>query len=191
MFIGQETDRYVQGYFVYDSKKSGAITISHLRSSPRPIRSAYLIERAGFVACHQFEFIDKIDVLEYAADGAVFLLNAPGEPGSVWDRLPREMQQQIIEKQIRLFAIDAYALAKNVGMGGRINTIMQTCFFGIRGILPREEAIGHIKKSIEKTYGKRGPEVVRRNCEVVDLALAHLQIGRASCRERVSRSVVT
>ena len=172
--IGQETDRYVQGYFVYDSKKSGAITISHLRSSPRPIRSAYLIERAGFVACHQFEFIDKIDVLEYAADGAVFLLNAPGEPDSVWDRLPREMQQQIIEKQIRMFAIDAYALAKNVGMGGRINTIMQTCFFGIRGILPREEAIGHIKKSIEKTYGKRGPEVVRRNCEVVDLALAHL-----------------
>jgi pyruvate-ferredoxin/flavodoxin oxidoreductase len=172
--IGQETDRYVQGYFVYDSKKSGAITISHLRSSPRPIRSAYLIERAGFVACHQFEFIDKIDVLEYAADGATFLLNAPGEPDAVWDRLPREMQQQIIEKQIRVFAIDAYALAKNVGMGGRINTIMQTCFFGIRGILPREEAIGHIKKSIEKTYGKRGPEVVRRNCEVVDLSLAHL-----------------
>ena len=172
--IGQETDRYVQGYFVYDSKKSGAITISHLRSSPRPIRSAYLIDRAGFVACHQFEFIDKIDVLEYAAPGAVFLLNAPGEPGAVWDQLPREMQQQIIEKQIRVFAIDAYALAKEVGMGGRINTIMQTCFFGIRGILPREEAIQHIKKSIEKTYGKRGPEVVRRNCEVVDLALAHL-----------------
>jgi pyruvate-ferredoxin/flavodoxin oxidoreductase len=172
--IGQETEQFVQGYFVYDSKKSGAITVSHLRSSPCPIRSAYLIDRAGFVACHQFEFIDKIDVLEYAAPGAVFLLNAPGESSQVWDRLPREMQQQMIEKQIRFFTIDAYALARQVGMGGRINTIMQTCFFGISGILPREEAISHIKKSIEKTYGKRGPEVVRRNCEVVDQALAHL-----------------
>jgi pyruvate-ferredoxin/flavodoxin oxidoreductase len=172
--IGHETERFAQGYFVYDSKKSGAITVSHLRTSPRPIRSAYLIDRAGFVACHQFEFIEKIDVLEYAAPGAVFLLNATGEAGAVWDRLPLEMQQQMIEKRIRFFVIDAYALAKQVGMGGRINTIMQTCFFGISGILPREEAIEHIKKSIEKTYGKRGPEVVRRNCEVVDLALAHL-----------------
>ena len=172
--IGQKTERFVQGYFVYDSKKSGAITVSHLRSSPRPIRSAYLIDRAGFVACHQFEFIDKIDVLEYAAPGAVFLLNAPGEPAGVWDRLPRELQQQIIEKQIKFYAIDAYALAKQVGMGGRINTIMQTCFFGISGILPRDEAITYIKESIEKTYGKRGPEIVRRNCEVVDQALAHL-----------------
>jgi len=172
--IGQKTERFVQGYFVYDSKKSGAITISHLRSSPRPIRSAYLIDLASFVACHQFEFIDKIDVLEYAAPGAVFLLNAPGEASEVWDRLPLELQQQIIEKQIKFFAIDAYALAKEVGMGGRINTIMQTCFFGISGVLPREEAIAHIKESIEKTYGKRGPEVVRRNCEVVDQALAYL-----------------
>ena len=172
--IGQETDRYVQGYFVYDSKKSGAVTVSHLRSSPRPIRSAYLVDHAGFVACHQFEFVDKIDVLEYAAPGAIFLLNAPGAADTVWDRLPREMQEQIVEKRIRFFAIDAYALAKQVGMGGRINTIMQTCFFGISGILPREEAIAHIKKSIEKSYGKRGPEVVRRNCEVVDQALAQL-----------------
>ena len=172
--IGGETDRFVQGYFVYDSKKSGAITVSHLRSSPRPIRSAYLVDRASFVACHQFEFVDKIDVLEYAAPGAVFLLNASGDAEAVWDRLPREMQDQIIEKQIRFFVIDAYALAKQVGMGGRINTIMQTCFFGISGILPRDEAISHIKKSIEKSYGKRGPEVVRRNCEVVDLALAEL-----------------
>ena len=172
--IGHETERYVQGYFVYDSKKSGAITVSHLRSSPRPIRSSYLVDQASFVACHQFEFVDKIDVLEHAAPGAVFLLNAPGSADSVWDRLPREMQEQMAEKRIRFFAIDAYDLAKQVGMGGRINTIMQTCFFGIAGILPREEAIAHIKKSIEKTYGKRGAEVVRRNCEVVDLALAHL-----------------
>lgn len=172
--IGHETDKYVQGYFVYDSKKSGAITVSHLRSSPRPIRSAYLIDRAGFVACHQFEFIDKIDVLEHAAPGAVFLLNAPGSADAVWDSLPREMQQQMIEKKIRFFVIDAYALAKQVGMGGRINTIMQTCYFAISNILPRDEAIAHIKKAIEKTYGKRGPEVVRRNCEVVDHSLAHL-----------------
>ncbi|HZM51860.1 MAG TPA: pyruvate:ferredoxin (flavodoxin) oxidoreductase, partial [Vicinamibacteria bacterium] len=172
--IGQETDRHVQGYFVYDSKKSGAITVSHLRSSPNPIRSAYLVDRASFVACHQFEFVDKIDVLEYAAPGAVFLLNAPQAADAVWDHLPRELQEQIVEKKIRFFTIDAYALAKKVGMGGRINTIMQTCFFGISGILPRDEAIAHIKKSIEKTYGKRGPEVVRRNCEVVDQALAHL-----------------
>jgi pyruvate-ferredoxin/flavodoxin oxidoreductase len=172
--IGQETDRHVQGYFVYDSKKSGAITVSHLRSSPRPIRSAYLVDSAGFVACHQFEFVDKIDVLEHAAPGAVFLLNAPHAADAVWDHLPREMQQQMVDKRIRFFAIDAYALAKQAGMGGRINTIMQTCYFGISGILPREEAIAHIKKSIEKSYGKRGPEVVRRNCEVVDLALANL-----------------
>jgi pyruvate-ferredoxin/flavodoxin oxidoreductase len=172
--IGQETDRHVQGYFVYDSKKSGAITVSHLRSSPNPIRSAYLVDRASFVACHQFEFVDKIDVLEYAAPGAVFLLNAPQAADAVWDHLPRELQEQIVEKKIRFFTIDAYALAKKVGMGGRINTIMQTCFFGISGILPRDEAIAHIKKSIEKSYGKRGPEVVRRNCEVVDQALAHL-----------------
>src|SRR5580765_7496589 len=172
--IGQETEQFVQGYFVYDSKKSGAVTVSHLRSSPRPIRSTYLVDRANFVACHQGEFVDKVDVLEYAAPGAAFLLNAPGEANMVWDRLPREMQQQMIEKKIRFFAIDAYALAKQVGMGGRINTIMQTCFFAISGILPRDEAITHIKKAIEKTYGKRGPEVVRRNWEVVDQSLAQL-----------------
>jgi pyruvate-ferredoxin/flavodoxin oxidoreductase len=139
--IGHETDQFVQGYFVYDSKKSGAITVSHLRTSPRHIRSAYLLERAGFVACHQFEFIDKIDMLEFAAPGAVFLLNAAGDARAVWDRLPREMQQQMIEKRIRFFVIDAYALAKQAGMGGRINTILQTCLFGIAGVLPRDEAI--------------------------------------------------
>ena len=172
--IGQETELYAQGYFVYDSKKSGAITISHLRSSKTPIRSAYLVTSAGFVACHQFEFVDKIDVLEHAAPGAAFLLNAPGPADGVWDQLPSEMQEQIIDRKIRFFAIDAYDLAKRAGMGNRINTIMQTCFFSITGLLPRDEAIAHIKKSIEKTYGKRGPEVVRRNCEVVDQALAHL-----------------
>jgi pyruvate-ferredoxin/flavodoxin oxidoreductase len=172
--IGQETDLHVQGYFVYDSKKSGAVTVSHLRTSPRPIRSAYLVERAGFVACHQFEFVDKMDVLEVAAAGATFLLNAPFPAADVWAHLPRELQQEMIDKRIRFYAIDAYDLARRAGMGTRINTIMQTCFFGISGILPREQAIAQIKKAIEKTYGKRGPEVVRRNCELVDQALAHL-----------------
>jgi pyruvate-ferredoxin/flavodoxin oxidoreductase len=172
--VGQETDLFAQGYFVYDSKKSGAITISHLRMSKRPIRSAYLIDRAGFVACHQFEFVDKLDVLEQAAPGAAFLLNAPFPTDQVWDHLPREMQEQLIEKKIRFFAIDAYDLAKRAGMGSRINTIMQTCFFAISGLLPRDEAIRHIKKAIEKTYGKRGPEIVRRNCEVVDQSLAQM-----------------
>ena len=172
--VGQETELFAQGYFVYDSKKSGAITVSHLRTSKRPIRSAYLVNRASFVACHQFEFIDKIDVLEHAAPGAAFLLNAPFPAEDVWDHLPKEMQEQIVERKIRFFAIDAYDLAKRAGMGSRINTIMQTCFFSISGLLPRDEAIKHIKKSIEKSYGKRGPEVVRRNCEVVDQALAHL-----------------
>jgi pyruvate-ferredoxin/flavodoxin oxidoreductase len=187
--VGQETDLFAQGYFVYDSKKSGAITVSHLRSSKRPIRSAYLVDRAGFVACHQFEFVDKIDVLEHAAPGASFLLNAPFPESEVWDHLPRELQEQIIEKKIRFFAIDAYALAKSAGMGSRINTIMQTCFFAIAGLLPRDEAIRHIKKAIEKTYGKRGPEIVRRNCEVVDQALAQMHEIRvpAAVSARYSR----
>jgi pyruvate-ferredoxin/flavodoxin oxidoreductase len=185
--IGQETDLFVQGYFVYDSKKSGAVTVSHLRSSKRPLHSAYLVDRASFVACHQFEFVDRIDLLEHAAPGAVFLLNAPGPAEAVWDRLPREMQEQMVEKRIRFFTIDAYALAKKAGMGGRINTIMQTCFFAISGVLPAEEAIRHIKKSIEKTYGKRGPEVVRRNCEVVDQSIANLhevQVEKAASAMR-------
>src|SRR6476646_9044596 len=172
--LGQETELYAQGYFVYDSKKSGAITVSHLRTSKQPIRSAYLVNRAGFIGCHQFEFVDKIDGLENAAPGATFLLNAPFPAEEVWEHLPKEMQEQIVEKKLRFFAIDAYDLAKRSGMGTRINTIMQTCFFAISGILPADEAIKHIKKSIEKSYGKRGPEVVRRNFEVVDQALAQL-----------------
>ncbi len=172
--IGDETDLFVQGYFVYDSKKSGATTVSHLRTSPRPIRSAYLIPTATFVACHQFDFLDRIDVLEHVADEAVFLLNAPGDPGSLWEKLPYEVQQQLIDKRIRLFAIDASVVGRETGMGGRINTIMQTCFFAISGVLPRDEAIRHIKHAIEKTYSRRGAEIVRRNFEAVDATLAHL-----------------
>jgi pyruvate-ferredoxin/flavodoxin oxidoreductase len=172
--IGEGTDNYAQGYFVYDSKKAGAVTISHLRFGPRPILSTYLIRRANFVACHQFDFLDRFDMLEAAVPGAVFLLNAPYGPGEVWDHLPREAQEQIVAKGLRFYAIDAYSVARAAGMGGRINTIMQTCFFAISGVLPPEEAIAGIKKSIEKTYGKRGAEVVQRNFQVVDAALEHL-----------------
>ena len=172
--IGEETDHYAQGYFVYDSKKAGAVTISHLRFGPRPIRSTYLIRRANFVACHQVDFLDRFDMLEAAAPGAVFLLNSPYGPEQVWDHLPREVQEQIVEKALRFFVIDAYAVAREAGMGGRINTVMQTCFFAISGVLPAAEAIAQIKKAIEKTYGKRGAEVVRRNFLVVDAAVAHL-----------------
>jgi pyruvate-ferredoxin/flavodoxin oxidoreductase len=172
--IGEETDNHAQGYFVYDSKKAGAVTISHLRFGPRPIRSTYLIGRANFVACHQYDFLDRFDMLASAAPGAVFLLNAPYGPDAAWDHLPREAQEQILEKDLRFFVIDAYAVARAAGMGGRINTIMQTCFFAISGVLPRDEAIARIKEAIEKTYGKRGAEVVQRNFKVVDAAIAHL-----------------
>ncbi len=172
--IGEETDNFAQGYFVYDSKKSGAVTISHLRFGPRPIRSTYLIKNAQFVACHQFVFLEKYDVLDYAAPGGVFLLNSPFGPDAVWAELPREVQEQILEKRLQFYVIDAYAVAKEAGMGNRINTVMQTCFFAISGVLPRDEAIAKIKESIQKTYGKRGPEVVRKNFEAVDATLAHL-----------------
>ena len=143
--IGEETALHVQGYFVYDSKKSGATTVSHLRTSPRPIRSAYLISKARFVACHQFEFLERVDVLEHAVEEAVFLLNAPCRADEVWERLPRELQEQLISKRIRFYTIDASEVARETGMGGRINTIMQTCFFAISGVLPREKAIAQIK----------------------------------------------
>ncbi|MCP4250038.1 MAG: pyruvate:ferredoxin (flavodoxin) oxidoreductase [bacterium] len=172
--IGEETNNYAQGYFVYDSKKSGAITISHLRFGPRPIKSTYLIKRAGFVACHQFVFLEKLEMLEYAKPGAVFLLNAPFGPDEVWDQLPREAQEQIVEKDLELWVIDANRVAREAGMGSRINTVMQTCFFAISGVLPRDEAIAKIKESIQKTYARKGEEVVQRNWEAVDQTLANL-----------------
>jgi pyruvate-ferredoxin/flavodoxin oxidoreductase len=172
--IGDETDLHVQGYFVYDSKKSGAATVSHLRFGPRPIRSAYLVKRADFVACHQFGFLEKVDVLERAGDGAVFLLNAPYGPEEVWDHLPRETQEAVIERRLRLHVIDAVKVARAAGLGGRINTVMQACFFALSGVLPRERALARIKDAIAKSYGTRGAEVVERNCAAVDVALAHL-----------------
>jgi pyruvate-ferredoxin/flavodoxin oxidoreductase len=172
--IGEETRSHAQGYFVYDSKKSGSVTVSHLRFGPEPIRSAYLVGQAGFVACHRFDLLERLDVLERAVPGAVFLVNAPFPPDQLWGRLPLEVQRQVREKALRLFAIDAAAVAQQAGLGGRINTIMQVCFFAISGVLPREEAIARIKGAVEKSYGRRGAEVVRRNFAAVDAALAGL-----------------
>ena len=173
--IGEETDNYAQAYFVYDSKKSGAMTVSHLRFGPRPITSPYLIKNARFVGCHQFSFVDKVNVLKYSAPESVFLLNSPYPKDKIWDRLPRQMQETIQDHKIRFFVIDAYAVAKGAGMGMRINTIMQTCYFAISGILPRDEAIEKIKESIKKTYSKKGDAVVQGNYNAVNMTLEHLE----------------
>ncbi len=172
--IGEETDFHAQGYFVYDSKKSGAVTVSHLRFGPSPIRSTYLIRQANFVACHQFNFLEVIDMLETAQQGATFLLNSPYGPDEVWDRLPREVQEQIIAKKLRFFVVDGYEVAEKAGLGRRINTVLQACFFALSNVLPRDEALFKIKEAIRKTYGKRGEPVVQRNFAAVDQALDHL-----------------
>ncbi len=172
--IGGETDNYAQGYFVYDSKKSGSITVSHLRFGKDMIRSTYLIRNANFVACHNFEFLKTIDVLGFAVPEGTFLLNSPYEAEDVWDHLPRNVQKQILDKKLAFYNINALKVAKETGMGVRINTIMQTCFFAISGILPRDEAIDKIKEAIKKTYGQKGEEVVRKNFNAVDQTLAHL-----------------
>jgi pyruvate-ferredoxin/flavodoxin oxidoreductase len=172
--IGRQTDHYAQGYFVYDSKKSGSMTTSHLRFGPEPIHSTYLIEKADFVACHQSVFMEKFDILQHAKKGAVFLLNSPFDKEHVWRRMPRVIQEEIIEKEIRFYVIDAYKVAKESKMGRRINTVMQTCFFAISGVLPHDEAIRHIKASIQKTYGKKSDEIVQLNFAAVDNTLEHL-----------------
>jgi len=174
--IGEATELFAQGYFVYDSKKSGAVTVSHLRFGPNPIRSSYLIgdNQAQFVACHQPVFLERYDMLAKAAQNGVFLLNSPAEPYAVWDTLPRAMQQQIIDKQLHFYAIDAVKVAAESGMGARINTIMQTCFFAISGVLPKDEAIAAIKHAVEKTYGRKGRRIVEFNYKAIDAALARL-----------------
>ena len=172
--IGEETPNFVQGYFVYDSKKSGSMTISHLRFGLNPIQSSYLIQQADFIAIHQSVFLEKLDLLHVAKEGGVFLLNTPYPQEEVWYRLPKISQQHIIDKKLKFYAIDAYNVAKKSNMGRRINTIMQTCFFAISGILPKAEAIEKIKHSIEKTYGKRGDEIVAMNYQAVDNTLANL-----------------
>jgi pyruvate-ferredoxin/flavodoxin oxidoreductase len=172
--IGEETPNYAQGYFVYDSKKSGAMTVSHLRFGADPIKSTYLIQRASFIAVHQFDFLNRYQVLDAAEYGATLLLNSPYDADEVWPNLPRTVQETVIAKGIKVYTINAYAVAKENQLGNRTNTIMQTCFFAISGVLPREEAITKIKESIRKTYGKRGEPVVRQNFAAVDAALAHL-----------------
>ncbi|MGD8683310.1 MAG: pyruvate:ferredoxin (flavodoxin) oxidoreductase [Chloroflexota bacterium] len=172
--IGEGTDLYSQGHFVYDSKKSGAVTVSHLRFGPELIESTYEIQAADFVACHQFGLLHKMPVLDRAKDGATFLLNSPYGPDEVWQHLPSKVQQQIVEKGIELWVIDAFAVAGEVGMGNRINTVMQPCFFKLSGVLPEQEAIAQIKKFVEKTYGKRGEKVVQRNFAAIDLSLERL-----------------
>ncbi|MFM1943692.1 MAG: hypothetical protein RI897_2674 [Verrucomicrobiota bacterium] len=172
--IGEETDNYAQGYFVYDSKKSGSMTVSHLRFGPTPIQSSYLVSKANFVACHQPIFLHRIDMLRSLVKGGTFLLNSPNERDQVWGRLPRKVQEQLVARKAKLYVIDATSVARASGMGGRINTIMQVCFFALSGVLPREQAIEEIKKSIKKTYGKKGEEVVQKNLKAVDNTLEHL-----------------
>ncbi len=174
--IGEETKNFAQGYFYYDSKKSGTVTMSHLRFGPKAIRAPYLIEanQANFVACHQYSFLERVDMLKYAKEGGIFLLNSLYGPEEIWDNLPKEVQSDIINKKLKFYVINGYDVAEKTGMGGRMNTIMQTAFFAISGILPREAAIAEIKHAIEKTYGKRGEAVVKKNFEAVDATVANL-----------------
>ncbi len=172
--IGEETDNYAQGYFVYDSKKSGTTTVSHLRFGRKPIHSSYLIQSAKFVGCHTFGLLEKFDVLGNIDYGGTFLLNSPYATEETWDKLPNKVQRQIIDKKLNFYVIDGYAVANKTGMGSRVNTIMQTCFFAISGILPKDEAIEQIKKSIKKTYGAKGEEIVKKNFEAVDQTLDNL-----------------
>lgn len=172
--IGDKTPFHIQGYFVYDSKKSGSLTVSHLRFGRKPIESTYLINSASFVACHHFNYLTKYDILKDAEEGSVFLLNAPYEKDEVWGKLPRKIQEEIIAKKLKLYTINAYAVARETGMGNRINTILQTCFFAISNILPREDAIAKIKEAIYESYWKKGEAVVKKNYEAVDNTLEHL-----------------
>ena len=172
--IGEETDNYAQGFFYYDSKKAGSLTISHLRFGPDPIRSPYLIDKANFVACHQCSFLDKYDMLSVAEKNSIFLLNSPYPKEEVWNQLPRNVQQEIIDKKIKFYTIDAYDIAKEIGLGVRINTIMQTCFFALSNVIPKEDAIASIKKFTAKTYGRKGEKILKMNYEAIDKAIDNL-----------------
>lgn len=173
--IGEETENYAQGYFVYDSKKSGAVTVSHLRFGPTPIRSTYLIQNANFIACHQWNFLERQDVLKNAKEGATFLLNSPYSANEVWDNLPLEIQETIVRKNLKFYVIDANKVARESGMAGRINTVMQVCFFALAGVLPKDESIEQIKRYTRKTYSKKGEEIVQMNLKAIDDALNHLE----------------
>ena len=180
--IGDQTENYAQGYFVYDSKKAGAKTISHLRFGPDPIKAPYIIEvnQADFVACHQFSFLEQIDMVKYVKPGGTFLLNSIDGPDEVWNNLPQDVQERLLEKEADFYIIDAYKVAEEVGLGTRINTVMQTCFFAISGVLPKDRAIKEIKAMIKKSYGKKGDEIVKMNYKAVDLSLKNMHKVDAS-----------
>jgi pyruvate-ferredoxin/flavodoxin oxidoreductase len=183
--ISEETGQYAQGYFVYDSKKAGSMTVSHVRFGKNYIRAPYLVYKARFIGCHQFSFLEKYEMLDKAEDGGIFLLNSPFEAGEVWNKLPIEVQEDIIKKHLKMYVIDASKIAEATGMGARINVIMQTAFFGISGVLPKDEAISAIKASIKKTYAKKGDEVVNKNYAAVDQTLAAIQevkVGKADSK---------
>jgi pyruvate-ferredoxin/flavodoxin oxidoreductase len=184
--LGSDADLYAQGYFVYDSKKSGSQTVSHLRFGPRPIRAPYLVTNAGFVGCHQFSLLDKVDVLDRAAPGATLLLNCGHPADRVWNLLSRPVQQQILDKGISVYAVDAGRIARDVGLAGRINIVLQTCFFALSGVMPPDLAITKIKDSVTTSYRKRGADVVSRNHAAVDRAVAGLH--RIEIPEKVSAS---
>jgi pyruvate-ferredoxin/flavodoxin oxidoreductase len=193
--IGEETDNYAQGYFVYDSKKSGSVTVSHLRFGPQPIHSTYLITKANFIACHQWDFLEKFPILKDIVPSGTFLINSPYCIDEVWQHLPTEIQAQIIAKKLNFYIINAYKVAHDAGMAGRINTIMQVCFFALSGVLPGEDAISQIKNSIRKTYGKKGDEIVQMNLKAVDQTLNHLyKVGPKALdmrQKKVSQSPVS
>jgi pyruvate-ferredoxin/flavodoxin oxidoreductase len=181
--IGEETDNFAQGYFVYDSKKSGSITVSHLRFGPRPIRSSYLVSSANFVACHQPVFLERYDMLRSLVPGGVFLLNTPHTPEEIWPKLPTPVQESLLAKKAKFYVIDATRVTRDSGMGGRINTIMQVCFFALSGVLPKDKAIDAIKNSIKKTYGKKGEEIVQMNLKAMDNTLEHLhEVALTNCK---------
>jgi pyruvate-ferredoxin/flavodoxin oxidoreductase len=191
--IGENTDLWAQGYFVYDSKKSGSVTVSHLRFGPEPIRSTYLVEEADLVACHQFGLLEKMKVLEHAKPGGIFLLNSPFGPDRVWDRLTREVQEQIISKNLEFWVIDAFKVARETEMGSRINTVMQPCFFKLSGVLPADEAIAKIKEAVEKDFGKRGRTIVERNFAAIDRsleALSRVEVPAQVTTDRVRENTI-
>ena len=180
--LASDPNRHAQGYFVYDSKKSGSYTISHLRFGPRPIRAPYLLKSANFIGVHKFDFLYKLDTLAAAAPGATVLINSPYGPDEVWNELPRDVQQQIVDKKLKLHVIDASGVASGLGLGSRVNTILQTCFFALSGVMPRDKAIEAIKRATEKTYARKGKEIVEKNFAAIDSALANLHEVRVPAK---------
>ncbi len=189
--LAADPNRHAQGYFVYDSKKSGSYTISHLRFGPRAIRAPYLLKSANFVGIHKFDFLYKLDTLAAAAPGATVLINSPYAPDDVWDEIPRDVQQQIIDKKLKLHVIDASKVASGLGLGSRVNTILQTCFFALSGVMPRDKAIEAIKTATERTYAKKGKAIVQKNFAAIDSAVANLHEVRVPAKAAGQRIRLT